>query len=58
VAQVAVQGAERQLHSHLKGAVRAGAAPEAVDEALVATFPFLGPNEHDVAVALWERVRE
>jgi 4-carboxymuconolactone decarboxylase len=58
VAQVAVQGAERQLHSHLKGAVRAGAAPEAVDETLVATFPFLGPSEHDVAVALWERVRE
>ena len=58
VVQVAVQGAERQLHSHLLGALHAGASPEAVAAALGAAAPFLGPNEHDVAFGLWERVRE
>lgn len=57
VAQVAVQGAERQLHSHLKGAMRAGAAPAAVDATLEAVAPILGEREHELAVALWEQVR-
>ena len=57
VAQVAVQGAERQLHSHLRGAMRAGATPAVVDEALEAAAPCLGERERELAVALWERLR-
>lgn len=57
VAQVAVQGAERQLHSHLKGAMRAGATPAVVEETLDAANTFLGERERALSLALWERVR-
>jgi len=57
VAQVAVQGAERQLHSHFKGAMRAGATPVVVEAALEAASPSLGERERVLALSLWERVR-
>ena len=57
VAQVAVQGAERQLHSHLKGARRAGATPAVIEKALDAVGTFLGEPERELSLALWERVR-
>jgi 4-carboxymuconolactone decarboxylase len=56
VAQVAVQGAERQLHSHLLGARRAGASGAALDEVLELVRPLLGPKERDVAERLWAEV--
>lgn len=56
--QVAVQGAERQLHAHLKGALNAGASPAAVSEALDLTRPLLGRREADVAMVLWERIQQ
>lgn len=57
VAQVAVQGAERQLHSHLKGALNAGAATDAVTETLDIARPMLGAREADLAASLWARIR-
>jgi 4-carboxymuconolactone decarboxylase len=55
-AQVAVQGAERQLHSHLRGARHAGASPRAMEEALLAVEPFLGEPQRGLAVSLWAKV--
>jgi 4-carboxymuconolactone decarboxylase len=57
VVQVALQGAERQLHSHLLGALNAGASVAAVSEALELAGPLLGPRERTLARSLWERVR-
>ena len=57
VAQVAVQGAERQLHSHLKGALNAGAGPAAVAETLEIVRPMLGAREAKLAASLWARIR-
>jgi len=57
VVQVAIQGAERQLHSHLRGALNAGAAPRAVSEALELVMPYLGARERAVADSLWKRVQ-
>ncbi len=54
--QVAVQGAEPQLHSHLKGARHAGASPAAIAEALELVRPQLGPREAKLAFALLERI--
>lgn len=56
VAQVAVQGAERQLHSHLKGALNAGVTAEALAEALEIVKPMLGLPERAVLASLWERM--
>jgi 4-carboxymuconolactone decarboxylase len=58
VVQVAVQGAERQLHSHLKGALHAGTTPEVITEALGAVRPLLGPHLAERAMSLWDRIRK
>ncbi|HTL06250.1 MAG TPA: carboxymuconolactone decarboxylase family protein [Gemmatimonadales bacterium] len=55
--QVAVQGAEPQLHSHLKGARHAGASDAAISEALELVRPQLGPRQAELAFALWSRIR-
>jgi 4-carboxymuconolactone decarboxylase len=57
VVQVAIQGAERQLHSHLQGALNAGASAVAVAQALELAEPRLGTRERNLALALWERIR-
>lgn len=56
--QVAVQGAERQLHSHLRGARHAGASADAISQALEAVRPLLGAPEAELAWSLWNRIRE
>jgi 4-carboxymuconolactone decarboxylase len=58
VVQVAIQGAEKQLHSHLRGALNAGASPRAVSEALELVAPSLGVREKEIAGSLWKRVQE
>jgi 4-carboxymuconolactone decarboxylase len=55
-AQVAVQGAERQLHSHLRGALHAGVAPEALDSALAVVRPSLDARSRAVLDSVRERV--
>lgn len=56
VAQVAVQGAERQLHSHLRGALHAGTAPDALDSALAIVRPLLDARARAVLDSVRERV--
>ena len=56
VAQVAVQGAERQLHSHLRGALHAGVSPQALDSALAIVRPALDAGCRAVLDFVRERV--
>jgi 4-carboxymuconolactone decarboxylase len=59
VAALAVTRWEPQLHSHMRGALNAGASPPEVEAALEAGLEF-GSEEYwkGRARALWERVRE
>ena len=57
IAQIAVQGARRQLRSHLKGALNAGASTGAVGQVLALVRPMLPGSEWDETLLLWERVR-
>ena len=57
VAVCAAAGQERQLHSHLHGALHAGATPEAVDATLLLVSDMLGEDENDRVARLWQRVR-
>lgn len=59
VAALAVTSWEPQLHSHMRGALNAGASPPEVEAALEAGLAF-GSEENwkGRARALWERVRE
>ena len=58
VATLAVTGASKQLHSHLRGALNVGALPEDVDTALAEAERFLNDEGRGAAAALWERVKE
>jgi 4-carboxymuconolactone decarboxylase len=58
VAQTAVLEAPRQLHSHLRGALNAGAPPEQVEGALALVRPLLEPEWADTAWRLWVRIRD
>jgi 4-carboxymuconolactone decarboxylase len=57
VVQIAVQGARRQLRSHLRGALNAGAAVPAVTEALALARPLVPAEAWEELQLLWERVR-
>ena len=48
---------ERQLHSHLHGAVNVGASPAEIDETLDAIRDVVDADDWDGAVRLWKRVR-
>jgi 4-carboxymuconolactone decarboxylase len=47
----------RQLYSHLRGALNAGAGPAEVEEALGLAGRFLDEEGLESALAVWERVR-
>jgi 4-carboxymuconolactone decarboxylase len=57
VAQVAVLGAERQLHSHLKGTLHAGVDPSAIDAMLDLILPDAGAPAARMARDLWRKLR-
>ncbi|HKG91374.1 MAG TPA: carboxymuconolactone decarboxylase family protein [Gemmatimonadaceae bacterium] len=57
VATCAVARQDRQLHSHLHGALHAGASPEAVEETLEAIADMLGPDDYRRYRQLWARVK-
>ncbi|MGQ0714364.1 MAG: carboxymuconolactone decarboxylase family protein [Gemmatimonadaceae bacterium] len=57
VAACAVLGQERQLHSHLHGALNAGATAAEVDDALDVINDMLAPASRDRIAHLWARVR-
>ena len=48
---------DRQLHSHLHGAVNAGAAPAAIDAVLVAVRDVVPDSAIVSATLLWNRVK-
>jgi 4-carboxymuconolactone decarboxylase len=57
VAVCAALEQERQLHSHLHGALNAGATPAEVDETLGIVDEMLEPTTRDRVAHLWSRVR-
>jgi 4-carboxymuconolactone decarboxylase len=57
VAACAHTGQDRQLHSHLRGALNAGAPPGAVDSTFDALEPVLTPDAMRASRMLWMRVR-
>jgi 4-carboxymuconolactone decarboxylase len=57
VAVCAALGQERQLHSHLHGALNAGATPAEVDETLGMVDEMLEPAARERVARLWSRVR-
>lgn len=56
VAVCAAAGQDRQLHSHLHGALHVGAAPAAVSATLDALADLLDPESLRSARALWRKV--
>lgn len=58
IAQTAVLDTPRQLHSHLRGALNAGATVAQVDGALTLVNPFLSYDDFKRVKDLWEGVRD
>lgn len=58
VAVLAVQARDRQLHSHLRGALRTGASPAWVEAALEAGLSRAPERVRDRLRELWHEVRE
>lgn len=58
IAQTAVLDTPRQLHSHLRGALHAGATLEEVDAVLVEVNPFVAYDHWKGVKELWEQVRD
>lgn len=57
VAACAAAGQDRQLHSHLHGALNVGVAPDVMDRALGALEDLLGDQRSRSVQLLWARVR-
>lgn len=57
VCACAASGQDRQLHSHLHGALNVGIAPGVVEAALEAIADLIGENRLQSARMLWARVR-
>jgi 4-carboxymuconolactone decarboxylase len=58
VAQTAVLNTPRQLHSHLLGALRAGASSDEIEATLDIADPMLPQTQRDQITLLWQRVRD
>lgn len=58
IAVLAVQERDRQLHSHLRGALRTGAPPEWVDAALEIGLSRAPASARERLRRLWDEVRE
>ena len=56
VAACAIARQVRQLHSHLHGALHAGASPAQVDAALLSLADLLDPDDVRRYIGLWARV--
>jgi 4-carboxymuconolactone decarboxylase len=57
IAACAAAKQDRQLHSHLHGALNVGAAPEAIDETIDAIADLLDESTARTARMLWARVK-
>jgi len=58
VAQVSILDTPHQLHSHLRGALHAGARPAELDEVLAIADPMLTAPARTTAGSVWRAVRE
>lgn len=58
VAQTAVLDTPRQLHSHLRGALNAGATYAQIDGTLATVNPFISYDDFKRVKELWETVRD
>jgi len=58
IAQTAVLETPRQLHSHLRGALNAGATPGQVEAVLSVVNPMLALDQWTAVKNVWRRVRE
>lgn len=58
IAQTAVLNTPRQLHSHLRGALNAGASYEMVEAALKIVIGFVTHEDWKAIKELWEQVRD
>jgi 4-carboxymuconolactone decarboxylase len=58
VAQTAALHTPRQLHSHLLGALRAGATTDDIDATLEEAAPFVPATDREEISRLWSRVRD
>lgn len=58
VAQTAVLNTPRQLHSHLRGALRAGAEIATVEAALTAVNPFVSYDDWKSVKEVWDQVQD
>lgn len=58
VAQTAVLDTPRQLHSHLRGALHAGATPDEVEAVIYSVNPLLKHHDWNTVKELWDTVRE
>ncbi len=58
VAQTAVLDTPHQLHSHLRGALNAGATADEVEAVIHLVNPLLPHEDWNAVKALWDRVRE
>lgn len=58
VAQTAALHTPRQLHSHLLGALRAGATFDDITATLEEAEPFVPPDDREEIMMLWHRVRD
>jgi 4-carboxymuconolactone decarboxylase len=58
VAQTAVMNTPRQLHSHLLGALRAGATFAEVEATLDVADPMVRQSQRHQIAVLWQRVRD
>jgi len=57
VAILAIQGAHRQLYSHLRGAVNAGAGDGEIEEALAVAAEWQSPGAAEASRRVWAQVR-
>jgi 4-carboxymuconolactone decarboxylase len=57
VAACAAANQDRQLHSHLHGALNVGVAPEVLSRAIDALADVLGDARHEAVRMLWARVK-
>lgn len=57
IAQIATLGTDRQLHSHLRGALNAGATSDAVEAVLALVGPDLTDQLRDRVLQCWAGVR-
>jgi 4-carboxymuconolactone decarboxylase len=58
IAQTAVLDTPRQLHSHLRGALHAGATPDEVEAVIYSVNPLLKHHDWNAVKDLWDTVRE